>query len=116
MIGRIFDALQRRLAEQAPQRQYRPNELRLDTVRAERLRREARRAEPAARQPQRSLEELQDRGTREPLPTSAAQPRPVPKPIGALKTRSGLRQAWLLKEILGPPLALRDPSTDDHDR
>jgi hypothetical protein len=25
-----------------------------------------------------------------------------------LKTRSGVRQAWLLKEILSPPLALRD--------
>ena len=113
MMQRLLDALRRGHSAEPPHRQYRPNELRLDTVRAERLRREARRAEPAARQPQRSLEELQDRGPREPLPTSAAQPRSVPKPIGALKTRSGLRQAWLLKEILGPPLALRDPSTDD---
>jgi hypothetical protein len=36
--------------------------------------------------------------------------------MAVLKTRSGLRQAWLLKEILGPPLALRDPSTDDPTR
>jgi hypothetical protein len=32
--------------------------------------------------------------------------------MAALKTRSGLRQAWLLKEILGSPLALRDPHDD----
>jgi hypothetical protein len=30
-----------------------------------------------------------------------------------LKTRSGLRQAWLLKEILSPPLALRDRYGDN---
>jgi hypothetical protein len=30
-----------------------------------------------------------------------------------LKTRSGVRQAWLLKEILSPPLALRDLSNDE---
>jgi hypothetical protein len=36
--------------------------------------------------------------------------------MAALKTRSGLRQAWLLKEILGPPLALRNPYDDEHAR
>jgi hypothetical protein len=36
--------------------------------------------------------------------------------MAALKTRSGLRQAWLLKEILGPPLALRDRDNVDHGR
>jgi hypothetical protein len=37
----------------------------------------------------------------------------VRQPIAALKTRSGLGQAWLLKEILSPPLALRDRYDDD---
>jgi hypothetical protein len=44
---------------------------------------------------------------------SAVPARQVPSQVSALKTRSGLRQAWLLKEILGPPLALRDPFSDD---
>ncbi len=30
----------------------------------------------------------------------------------ALKSRSGLRQAWVLKEVLGPPVALRGPHDD----
>jgi hypothetical protein len=59
------------------------------------------------------VEEQQARGPREPLPAQATQPRPAPRPIAALKTRSGLRRAWLLKVILGPPLALRDPDNDD---
>jgi hypothetical protein len=33
--------------------------------------------------------------------------------FAALKTRSGLRQGRLLKENLGPPLALRDPYNDE---
>jgi hypothetical protein len=33
--------------------------------------------------------------------------------ISALKSRSGLRQAWVLKEVLGPPVALRGPHDDD---
>jgi hypothetical protein len=33
--------------------------------------------------------------------------------IGALKTRAGMRQAWLLKEILDPPVGMRGP---DHER
>jgi hypothetical protein len=41
---------------------------------------------------------------------------PAPRQIASLKTRSGLRQAWLLKEILDVPLALRDPYNDDHAR
>ena len=115
MMQRLRDALRRGRSSEPPHRQYRPNELRLDVVRAERLRREAGRTEPVVSRPARSLEELQvqERGPREPLPTPAVQSRPVPSQIAALKTRSCLRQAWLLKEILGPPLALRDPSTGD---
>jgi hypothetical protein len=44
---------------------------------------------------------------------SAVPARQVPSHVSALKTRSGLRQAWLLKEILGPPPALRGPFGDD---
>ncbi len=117
MMQRLRDALRRRRSAEPPHRQYRPNELRLDVVRAERLRRDARRAEPAVSQPGRSLEELQERRPRESprglrLPNRARRLRQ----IAALKTRSGLRQAWLLKEILDPPLALRDPYNDDHAR
>jgi hypothetical protein len=113
MMQRLRDTLRR---GRSTEPLYRPNELRLDTVREERLRREARRAEPAPRQPGRSLEEQQARGPRESLPAPATHPRPAPRQIAALKTRSGLRQAWLLKEILGPPLELRGPSNGDHDR
>jgi hypothetical protein len=115
MIQRLRDALHPGQSAEQPYRQYRPNELRLDVVRAERLRRDARRAEPAADQPGRSLEELRERRPQEPLPAPAARSRPAPQRIAALKTRSGLRQAWLLKEILSRPLALRD-RYDDHDR
>jgi hypothetical protein len=115
MIQRLRDALRPAQSVEQPVRQYRPNELRLDVVRAERLRREARRVEPAAGPPGRSLEELGERRPQAPLPAPAARSRPAPHQIAALKTRSGLRQAWLLKEILSPPLALRD-RYDDHGR
>jgi hypothetical protein len=115
MMQRLLEALRQGRSAEPAQRQYRPNELRLDTVRAERLRREARRPEPAARQPARSLEELHVpvRAPREPRPAPITQPRRARHQLAALKTRSGLRQAWLLKEILGPPLALRDSSHGD---
>ena len=113
MMQRLRDALLRSRSAELPQRQYRPNELRLDTVRAERVRREARRPEPAPRQPARSQEELQARAPREPRPAPITEPRHAPNQFAALKTRSGLRQAWLLKEILGRPLALRDPTHGD---
>jgi hypothetical protein len=112
MMQRLRDALRREPPAEPPYRQYRPNELRLDVVRAERLRREARRTEQAADPPGRSLEELGERRAPEPLPAPAARSRLVSQQIAALKTRSGLRQAWLLKEILGPPLALRDRYDD----
>ena len=114
MTQHLRDAL-RRGRSTPPERQYRPNELRLDLVRAERLRREARRAEPLSSQQAPSLEEpqAQEPGSLEsPTPTPAIGPHSVAKQIAALKTRSGLRQAWLLKEILDPPLALRAPFDD----
>jgi hypothetical protein len=35
--------------------------------------------------------------------------RAEPWHVSTLKTKAGLRQAWLLKEILDPPMALRRP-------
>jgi hypothetical protein len=80
------------------------------------LRREARRAEPVSSQPARSPEALhmQEQGTGEALAEAPpAQTRPAARHFAALKTRSGPQHVWLLKEILGPPLALRDPYNDD---
>ena len=113
MIQRLRDSLLRGPSAEQPYRQYRPNELRLDVVRAERLRRDARRAEPVVGSSGRSLEELRERRPPEPLPAPAARTRPARQLFAALKTRSGVRQAWLLKEILSPPLALRDLSNDE---
>ena len=119
MRQRLLDALRRVVSTEPPNRTYRPNELRVDTVRAERLRRESRRTEPSLRQTGRSLEELQVQ-QRRPLESAAAalpvRSRPGAKQLAALKTRTGLRQAWLLKEILGPPLALRNPYNDEQAR
>jgi hypothetical protein len=116
MMQWLREALGRGRSAEPPNRQFRPNELRLDTVRSERLRREARRTEPVVVPPGRSQEELRERRPQEPLPAPAARSRLASQQFAALKTRSGLRQAWLLKEILGPPLALRDPDGDDHSR
>jgi hypothetical protein len=115
MMQRLRDALRQGRSIVPPSRQFRPNELRLDVVRAERLRREARRTELAAAPPGRSLEELRERRPPEPLPAPAARSEPMRQQIAALKTRSGLRQAWLLKEILSPPLALRGTQTGDNE-
>jgi hypothetical protein len=115
MMQRLRDALRRGRFTEPPDRQYRPNEFRVDTARADRMRHEVRRPAPAHRLPVRSLEEQRARGPREELPALDTQPRSVPRMISALKTRSGLRQAWLLKEILGPPLAMRNSSSDDSD-
>jgi hypothetical protein len=111
MIGRIFDVLRQRLAEQAPQRQYRPNELRREAVRTGRLHQEAPQADAAARASRRAPEE--ERAPRERMPASPdAQATTERALISALKSRSGLRQAWVLKEVLGPPVALRGPHDD----
>jgi hypothetical protein len=116
MMQRLRDALRRERSTAPRERQYRPNELRLDLVRAERLRREARHAAPISSQSARSLEELPEPGSQESAAAEpATRPRPVARHIAALKTRSGLRQAWRLKEILSPPLALRHPQTGDND-
>ena len=111
MIGRIFDVLRRRLAEQAPERQYRPNELRGEVVRTGRVHQEARKADAAARASRRAPEE--ERAPRERVPASPDASGTTERAlVSALKSRSGLRQAWVLKEVLGPPVALRGPQDD----
>ena len=108
MIGRILDALRRRLAEQAPAGQYRPNELRRDVVRTGRVPQDARQTDAAARASRRAPEE--ERAPRERTPASPdAQATTERALVNALQTRAGLRQAWVLKEVLGPPVALRAP-------
>lgn len=113
MLQRLRDAL-RELSDQPPNHQFRPNELRREVVRAERLRREPHRVEPVPTRPQLSAEEQRARRAESSM-ASAVPARQVPSQVSALKTRSGLRQAWLLKEILGPPMALRDPRTVGND-
>jgi hypothetical protein len=108
MIERILDALRRRVAEQGPERQYRPNELRREVVRPGRLPQEARQTDAAARASRRAPEE--ERAPRERVPASPDAPATTELAlVSALKSRSGLRQAWVLKEVLGPPVALRGP-------
>jgi hypothetical protein len=108
MMGRIRDALRRRVAGPAPERQDRPNALRRGVVRAERLRREAMQADAAARVAQPTSEE--QRTPRERAPALPDAQAAIPNPLTRMLTsRSGLRQAWVGKEILGPPVALRDP-------
>ena len=115
MWERLRDALLQDLAQQPPNRPLRPNELRREVVREERLRREPGRSEPLADRQGHSPEEQRAR------PASAAVPplapaRAAPPQVSALRTQSGLRQAWLLKEILGPPVALRDLDSGPGDR
>ena len=104
MIRRVLDSLRRQVGEPAD-RPTRANELRRDAARAERLRREALQAEAAASQPQRPREE-----PREPEAGRAGHPDGGALLVAALRSRSGLRQAWLVQEVLGPPRALRGPS------
>jgi hypothetical protein len=111
MIRRIFDALRRRLAEQAPERQERPNELRREMVRTGRLHQEARQVDAAVHAPRRAPEE--ERAPRERMPASPDARAPTERALASvLQSRSGLRQAWVLKEVLGPPVALRGPHDD----
>ncbi len=115
MIRRVLQALGRRRGEPA-ERPPRPNELRRDVARAERLRREALRTRATA-SPQRVLtEERQERQERrEPAAARAGRPDGEPSLVAALRSRSGLRQAWLVTEILGPPRALRGPHASSPD-
>lgn len=106
MIRRILDALRQRQGGQEPARQIRPNELRRDVVQAERRRRES--APAAARVSRFPPMSEEERAPRKPAPASR-EPEPVRQhALGAvLRSRSGLRAAWLAKEVLGPPPGLR---------
>ncbi|MBA2597291.1 MAG: hypothetical protein H0V00_11785 [Chloroflexia bacterium] len=106
MIARLWNLVQRGRRDQPP-RHLRPNELRRGVVRAERLRREALATRPVLDRQQRSPEEQQPR--RPPVaPPQATTVTAERFRTAALRSRSGLRQALLLKEILDPPVALRD--------
>jgi hypothetical protein len=112
MIRRFLDVLQRGIAEQGPPYPLRPNALSREVVRAERLRREARQAEAAARQDTHpAREERTPRGQQ----PDTSPPRDVALLAASLKSRSNLRRAMLLKEILGPPAAMRWPRNGDPD-
>ena len=72
---------------------------------------EARQEDATARASRRAPEE--ERAPQERRPASPdAQATTERALISALKSRSGLRQAWVLKEVLGPPVALRGPRDD----
>ena len=110
MIRRLLDLFQQGLAKQGTHHPLRPNELRRDAVRAERLRREARLAEAASRQRTPPAREGRTHRADQPV-TSPPQGDAVPLAT-ALRSRSELRRAILLKEILGPPAALRWPRNE----
>ena len=110
MIERLRRGL-RREPMPATTQPLRPNQLSQEAARAERLRREALRAEPIGKLSERSHEELPERP--EPVETPPPGPRVTdPWPVQALASRSAVRRAWLLMEILGPPRALRSRSED----
>jgi hypothetical protein len=51
---------------------------------------------------------------RPPVSPPLGQPAPPPNSLRAeLTSRGGLRRAMLLREVLGPPVSLRDPSSRD---
>jgi hypothetical protein len=93
MIGRILDALRRSVAEQAPERQFRPNALRREVVRTGRLHQEARQADAAVHASRRAPEEERAPRARMP-PAPDAQATTERALASVLQSRSGLRQAW----------------------
>lgn len=108
-MQRVIRFLRRRRGLPAPP--MRPNELRRDVVQAERQRREVRRTPAAPRVP---FDEAT--APRQRPPVAAAQPVAAVNPVmRALQTRTGLRQAWLMMEILGPPVARRGSRHEDRE-
>ena len=107
MIRRALRTLRRRLG--APgERPPRPNELRLAGARADRLRREARRTGATASPQPVPTEERREQRVPEEV-ARAGRPDGGALLVAALRSRTGLRQAWLVTEVLGPPRALRGP-------
>jgi hypothetical protein len=107
-MGRRLRDLFTRAERAADPGPLRPNQLRLQDVTAQRQHREA--VQDAGRQAVRRLPRETD--PRPPRPTA---PPPSPPPTSALRaalsSRDGLRQAMLLREVLDPPLSLRDQET-----
>ena len=104
MVRRLFETVTGAAGdeERGP---LRPNQLRLQDVVVQRQRRQAARPAPSAPAPA-------------PPPRPARQQAaPLPPARSSslremLSSRRGLRQALLLREVLDPPLALRDPASD----
>ena len=103
MMRRVRDFLRRRLEIYAPAPPLRPNELRRDVVQAERQRRDSRRV-PAAGPRVPFDEATAPRQRPAVAPVQPATANPV---LRGLQTRAGLRQAWLMAEILREPVAMR---------
>jgi hypothetical protein len=105
MVGRLLDTL-RSLGGGAGEPPPRPNQLRREPVRAERLRREAVRPRTPPGRPAPAAEERA--GPKAPSTAPDAASRAESHPVAtALASRGALRRAWLVKEVLGPPRALR---------
>lgn len=101
MMRHVLELLRRQPATPHP----RPNALRLEDARAERLRREAQRRQPAPGRPSAESEENRPRREQPPaLPPASPRPALLTRPL----SRAELRRAILLGEIIGPPLALRE--------
>jgi hypothetical protein len=107
MIRRLFNALRRETAEQPSSVPPRPNALSREVARAERLRREALRAEVTTHQ--RAIPPQGERTRRDRQPLPSARGMHATPLTASLRSRSELRRALLLNEILGPPAALRGP-------
>lgn len=106
MIRRLVETWRRRRSKPELPRLARPNELRRDVVQAERRRREA--VAAAAKGSYFPVQSEEERRQRErPQSLSEARPERHHALGGVLRSRSGLRAAWLAKEVLGPPPALR---------
>lgn len=100
----------RELLQREPAVPYsRPNELRVESVRSERLRREAQGQQRTARFPPVSEEQMPRREAPPPVaPQAPVRPALVLRPL----SRAELRRAIVLGEIIGPPLALRSDGSD----
>lgn len=103
MIGRVMNVFGRSRGEAAT-RPLRPNELSRNVIQAERQRRKDARGEllPSESTPTRDKRQARERREHQ-EPRLQARSRLT----DSLRSKSGLRRAWLAKEILGPPRSLQ---------
>lgn len=116
MIGRLLTTL---LQEDAApgERSARPNALSRESVRAERIRRESGREVAGAERAGRAAEEHRpSRPAPPPETVPGRRPGGHPTLVAALRSRAGVRRAWLTAEILGPPQSLRRDEETRFDR